>query len=223
MSSSIFDLPFADLPQEVMLFPLTGALLLPFGLLPLNIFEPRYLNLFLDALKTERLVGMVQPVTPQEKAGSEELYRIGCLGRISRFEENDDDCLQIMLTGVCRFSILQELPLNQRGYRCVKVDFTDFSTDMNLLSPDETFIDRDNLLQALRIYFKAKDLTANWKAINQSNDQVLVTSLAMLCPFQPQEKQALLEVPSIRGRAEIITALLEINAHDSSENGPSVN
>lgn len=222
--TSVFDLPFQDLPGDIPIFPLPGAMLLPGGQLPLNIFEPRYLNLFLDAIRGPRLVGMVQPVESEGQRGGPDLYHVGCVGRVSRFEETDDDKLLVSLTGVCRFRLLEELEL-RRGYRRVRADFAPFRHDMNPAAGDGADIDRSRLLDALRAFFKAKDLTANWEAIDKSDNRTLVTSLAMICPFRPQEKQALLEVASTRERAEMMTTLLRMNSHDHDmpDDGPVLN
>lgn len=224
MSTSVFDTPFDKLPRELPIFPLPGAMLLPEGHLPLNIFEPRYLNMFLDSLKGDRLIGMVQPVVYDGETGGPELYEIGCVGRVTRFEETEDDRLLVALTGVCRFRIVDQLDLHH-GYRRVVADYEPFRDDMMLDDTDQSDIDRDRLLDALRAFFKAKDLTANWDAIDKSDDRTLVTSLAMICPFRPQEKQALLEVNSTHERAEMMTALLRMNSHDQDgvEQGPVLN
>jgi len=206
-----FQQRLADLPAEIAVFPLTGALLLPRGRLPLNIFEPRYLAMTQDALGQGRLFGMVQP-DARGKPGAEGpgLYRIGCLGRISSFSETDDGRLLITLIGVARFRILEELPQAAGGYRRVRADYADFVTD--LLEAEPPPLDRPALLGALKPYFQARRIEANWDAVEQTPDALLVTMLAMVCPFEPPEKQALLEASEGPERAEMLVALLRMGA-----------
>ena len=208
----------ADLPSEIAVFPLTGALLLPRGRLPLNIFEPRYLAMTMDALGKGRLFGMVQP-DARGKSGPG-LYRIGCLGRISSFSETDDGRLLITLIGVTRFRILEELPLAPGGYRRVRADYADFVTD--LLEAEPPPLDRPALLGALRPYFHARGIEANWDAVEQTPDALLVTMLAMVCPFDPPEKQALLEAAEGSERAEMLVALLRMGAAANMPNPGSL-
>jgi Lon protease-like protein len=211
----------ADLPTEISVFPLTGALLLPRGRLPLNIFEPRYLAMTMDALGRGRLFGMVQP-DARSKPGAEGpgLYRIGCLGRISSFSETDDGRLLITLIGLARFRIVEELPLAQGGYRRVRADYGDFVTD--LLEAEPPPLDRPALLGALKPYFQARGIEANWDAVEQTPDALLVTMLAMVCPFDPPEKQALLEAAEGPERAEMLVALLQMGAAANMPNPGSL-
>jgi Lon protease-like protein len=208
----------ADLPTEIAVFPLTGALLLPRGRLPLNIFEPRYLAMTMDALGQGRLFGMVQPDARGKAAQG--LYRIGCLGRISSFSETDDGRLLITLIGVARFRILEELPLAPGGYRRVRADYTDFVTD--LLEAEPPPLDRPALLGALKPYFLARGIEANWDAVEQTPDALLVTMLAMVCPFDPPEKQALLEAAEGPERAEMLVTLLRMGAAANMPNPGSL-
>jgi len=184
-----------DLPSEFVVFPLTGALLLPRGKLPLNIFEPRYLAMTLDSLAAGRMFGMVQPDpnVPALEHGPG-LYRIGCLGRLSSFSETDDGKLLITLTGLIRFTIDSELDM-RRGYRRVRGDFSRFTDDLDLAAPTAD-LERNKLLAALRGYFARRNVDANWDAIRRMPDDALVVTLAMACPFEPVEKQALLEAPT---------------------------
>ena len=211
----------ADLPSEIAVFPLTGALLLPRGRLPLNIFEPRYLAMTMDALGRGRLFGMVQPDARGKPAGEGPgLYRIGCLGRISSFSETDDGRLLITLIGVARFRILEELPQAPGGYRRVRADYTDFVTD--LLEAEPPPLDRPALLGALKPYFLARGIEANWDAVEQTPDALLVTMLSMVCPFDPPEKQALLEAAEGPERAEMLVALLRMGAAANMPNPGSL-
>ncbi len=206
-----FQPDFAALPAEIAVFPLPGALLLPRGRLPLNIFEPRYLAMTFDALANGRMFGMVQPdgrgATSQNGAA---LYSIGCLGRLSSFSETDDGRLLITLTGVARFRIAAELPLAAGGYRRVTADYTGFEAD--LAKREDAPLDRAGLLAALRPYFQARGIEANWDAVEQTPDALLVTTLAMVCPFDPPEKQALLEAAEGPDRAAMLVTLLRMGA-----------
>ena len=205
----------SDLPTEIAVFPLTGALLLPFGRLPLNIFEPRYLAMTEDSLCQRRMFGMIQP-NAAEAAGpfGPALYRVGCLGRISSFSETEDGRLLITLTGVSRFSVVEELPM-RRGYRRVRVEYGAFLADLD--AEASPVLDRARLEESLRAYFRANRIEANWDAVRETPDAMLVTTLAMVCPFEPREKQALLEAPSVQDRAEMLLALVEIGAHGASD------
>jgi Lon protease-like protein len=202
----------ADLPREIAVFPLSGALLLPQGRLPLNIFEPRYLAMTLDSLANGRMFGMVQPDAAAPKGpGGSVLYRIGCLGRLSSFSETDDGRLLITLTGLLRFRIAAELPLAAGGYRRVQADYAEFAADLAVDGPAPAF-DRDELLGALRPYFRARGIEANWEAVEQTSDDMLVTTLSMVCPFDVPEKQALLEAPDGGERARMLVALMRMGA-----------
>ncbi len=199
------------LPSEFPVFPLAGALLLPRGRLPLNIFEPRYIAMVDDALAAGRVFGMVQP-NPRLGTGSHGpgLYRIGCLGRLSSFSETDDGRYLITLTGLSRFEIADELP-GRAGYRRVRGELARFADDLDLPGGGSGF-DRNELLGALRSYFTTRGFDANWDAIAQMEDDVLVVTLCMVCPFEPIEKQALLEADTPADRAQALLALLRIDA-----------
>jgi Lon protease-like protein len=205
----------ADLPREIAVFPLSGALLLPQGRLPLNIFEPRYLAMTMDSLANGRMFGMVQadPRAPKGPGGPG-LYRIGCLGRLSSFSEADDGRLLITLTGIMRFRISEELPLAQGGYRRVRADYAAFAADLAVAEADDEplAVDRAELLDALRPYFRARGIEANWEAVEQTADAMLVTTLSMVCPFEVPEKQALLEAPDNGERARMLVALMRMGA-----------
>ncbi|NKC33206.1 LON peptidase substrate-binding domain-containing protein [Falsiroseomonas selenitidurans] len=209
---------FDALPSEIPIFPLSGALLLPGGRLPLNIFEPRYLAMVEDALSEGRTLGMVQPDPglPRTELGSQ-TYRIGCLGRISSFAETEDGRLLITLNGVIRYRILEEAGL-RRGYRRARVDFAGFRPDLVLDGPKPQ-IDRAALLAALRPYFTAHGIEANWEAVENTGDAMLVTTLCMLCPFEVREKQALLEAPTPQARAEMLVALMQMGSHGMAPEG----
>lgn len=206
-----FDLSFEELPRIIPIFPLSGALLLPRGKLPLNIFEPRYVHMVQDAIAAERVIGMIQPENDDDPPA---VFKTGCMGRITSFSETDDGRLLITLDGVCRFDVLEELPLTN-GYRRVVADCHLFRAD--LATDHEAEIQRDRLLEALRSYLALKHVDANWEAIEKTDDLNLVTSLAMMCPFEASEKQALLEAPGISDRAEIMVTLLEMALLESGD------
>jgi Lon protease-like protein len=210
-----------DLPSEFAVFPLTGALLLPRGKLPLNIFEQRYLAMVLDSLESGRMFGMIQPTPhPADAAGEPGLYRVGCLGRLSSFSETDDGRLLITLSGLIRFTVDAERP-GRNGYRRVRGDFSSYTADLTLTRP-QVEIEREKLLTALRGYFARRAIDANWEAIKGLTDDGLVITLAMACPFEPAEKQALLEAPTDADRAATLLALLQMGAasSDPSSNHP---
>lgn len=205
---SRFDPTFDDLPVTLPVFPLPGVLLLPRGVLPLNIFEPRYLNMIEDALACSRMIGMIQPADPEDKSPTPKLYSTGCAGRISSFEETDDGRILIALKGICRFRISEELSA-VRGYRRVRPDWKPFESDFDS-PPDRTGFDRSKLLPALKGYFHKNEIEANWEALEATPDERLINSLSMICPFGPPEKQALLEAGSVPERGEVLTALVEM-------------
>jgi Lon protease-like protein len=203
-------LSLTDLPKTIPVFPLSGVLLLPHGKLPLNIFEPRYLAMTEDALATsDRLIGMIQPTEPERPDKPPALYSVGCTGRIGSFSETDDGRYLITLTGVCRFTMFEEIA-TMRGYRRVVPDFARWQADLE--PPGEARVEREQLLAALKGYFARNAMSADWSAINDSPDDRLVTTLAMFCPFEPQEKQALLESETLAERAATLVALLEMGA-----------
>jgi Lon protease-like protein len=218
MSGTVSGLEQTELPATLPIFPLTGVLLLPRGKLPLNVFEPRYLNMVRDALASDRMIGMVQPreddptTLTGPQAGAEPanemppLYPTGCAGRITAFSETEDGRFQITLTGVARFAISEEVP-TLRGYRRVVPDWERYRAD---LADDEAAIDRPRLLTALKAFFALNDITADWDSITATPDERLVTSLAMICEFAPSEKQALLEARDLGERSRVMTALVEM-------------
>lgn len=214
--TGVFDPAFEDLPAEIPIFPLTGVLLLPGGKLPLNIFEPRYLNMTSAALAGDRMIGMIQPTGDNEGA-QPEVYRTGCAGRLTSFSETEDGRYLITLSGYLRFDIKQELPLRD-GFRTVVPDWTPYRED--LAEDDSERIDRDRMLRALKGYFAANQVDANWDAIKDTPTDRLVNALAMMCPFQPSEKQALLEAATLVDRADVMVALLEMSlaANDDTAN-----
>lgn len=209
MTRGPFDPSFEALPPTLPVFPLPGALLLPGGKLPLNIFEPRYLAMTQDALAGDRLIGMVQPTETETAGHPPALYKTGCVGRITTFSEIEDGRYLITLTGLCRFAILREVPADIL-YRRIIPDFAPYRSDMAAAPAAD--IGRERLLGVLKVYLKARNISIDWKAIADTPDEWLVTSLAMMCPFETSEKQALLEAENLNQRAGVLTALLELAA-----------
>jgi Lon protease-like protein len=197
----------ADLPETLPIFPLPGALMLPRARLPLNIFEPRYLAMLDDTLKTEhRLIGMIQPLESRtEKPPT--LRKIGCAGRVTSLSETEDGRYLIALSGVCRFRVRQEVD-GFTPYRRVAADWSGFERDLAAEDDDEHF-DRDGFLDLLRRYFEAARLSSDWDSLKDADEEMLINSLSMLCPFAVEEKQALLEAPRLAERRETICALME--------------
>lgn len=199
----------ADLPAEIAVFPLPGALLLPRGQLPLNIFEPRYLAMIDDALLAgHRIIGMVQPVPSDEEAERPQLAEVGCAGRITQIGETGDGRYMLSLTGIARFRIAGELA-GGTPYRRCRVDFEPFRNDFEARRGEDA-VDRDGLLKALADFLKANDLEADWDGIRRAPTEVLVNSLCMMSPWGVKEKQALLEAPDLKTRAALLVAVTEV-------------
>lgn len=199
----------AQLPETIALFPLPGALLLPSARLPLNIFEPRYLAMVEDVLKTDhRLIGMVQPMSvPEGKTGSGRLHQIGCAGRIVGFMETDDGRYRITLAGISRFRVGAVVE-GFTPYLRHHVDWSSFKADLNPESADLNF-DRNRFMDLLARYFKETGFDPDWKSLKAAPEPILVNALSVLCPFLPDEKQALLEAPNLTNRRETLQMLLE--------------
>ena len=187
-----------DLPDVIPVFPLPGALLLPRGQMPLNIFEPRYLAMIDDALRSgQRLIGMIQPDTahpgPEEKP---HLYKIGCVGRLTQFAETGDGRYLIQLTGISRFRVGEEMAVTT-PYRQCRVSYAPFADDF-VARKGEDAVDREAVLKALAAFLKANNLKADWEGIENAPNEALVNALAMMSPYGPAEKQALLEAPDLK-------------------------
>jgi uncharacterized protein len=200
-----------DLPEILPVFPLTGALLLPGAQLPLNIFEPRYIAMLDDALAGNRLIGIVQPSFSEGRSDIDAghvpaLCQVGCIGRITSFAETGDGRYITSLTGVCRYRLFAEVA-GARGYRRFRIG--PFGADLE--GPDdESLVDREALLAAFRAYLDANKLEADWESVERASNRTLVNSMAMMSPYGPAEKQALLEAPDLRTRAETLIAITEI-------------
>jgi len=209
-----------DLPNVIPIFPLPGALLLPRGQMPLNIFEPRYLAMIDDALRSgHRLIGMIQPdpAHPGRDQNKPHLFQIGCLGRLTQFAESGDGRYLIQLTGVSRFRIEQELPV-ETLYRQCRVTFQPFADDFKARKGEDE-VDRKALLRALSSFLKANNLKADWDGIENAPNEALVNALAMMSPYDAAEKQAMLEAPDLKTRAEILIAVTEIELAKSNTSG----
>ncbi|HWE46578.1 MAG TPA: LON peptidase substrate-binding domain-containing protein [Caulobacteraceae bacterium] len=207
----------ADLPQVIPVFPLDSALLLPRGQLPLNIFEPRYLNMIDDAIAGDRVIGMIQ--TSGGLRSRPKLAKVGCAGRVTSYAETSDGRYLITLTGVIRFRVQDELP-NQGPYRQVRASYELYEEDLQAPDPARDF-DRSKFMRALKSYLTHHAMDVDWETVQGAPEEALVNSLSMALPFAPSEKQALLEATTLHDRRESLTALLEIDAAEPGDGGPS--
>jgi hypothetical protein len=201
----------ADVPQRIPVFPLARAILLPRATLPLNIFEPRYLQMVDDVMATSRVLGMVQPANSEQEspvARTVPLRRIGCAGRITSYQELDDGRFLISLSGIARFELVDEVEL-AKPYRVCTVSYERFVADFTP-GAGENQVDRQHLLQAFKAYLQARGLKADWAAIAKTSTETLVNSLAMVNPYGAEEKQALIEAADLKTRAEMLVALAEM-------------
>ncbi|MGU3540055.1 LON peptidase substrate-binding domain-containing protein [Methylobacterium sp. A54F] len=211
----------ADCPAVIPVFPLPGALLLPRGQMPLNIFEPRYLAMVDDALRTDRIIGMVQP--DAEGGGSPmapKLYRVGCAGRLTQFAETGDGRYLISLTGISRFRIESELATASTYRRC-QVSYDAFASDFEARAGEDA-VDRDGVLKALRDFVEANDLKVDWAGIEEAPNEALVNALCMMSPFGVREKQAMLEAADLKTRAEVLIAVTEMELVRGSGSEPTL-
>ena len=204
---------YSDLPKSLPLFPLTGAVLLPRGVLPLNIFEPRYLEMVDYALSGDRLIGMIQPTEHEDSVLKPRLSQVGCAGKIVSFQETQDNRYLITLAGLCRFRLTGEME-SSTPWRAGFTDFGAFAGDL-AQAPEEDF-PRERLLAALKAYLNTRDMKADWKSVMTAPGEALVNALAMMCPFDPAEKQALLEAQSFQDRASTLMVLLEMGEAGST-------
>lgn len=204
-----------DLPVIVPVFPLTAALLLPRGTMPLNIFEPRYVSMIDDALKGHRMIGIIQPrdalkddQTPESPVDAAALCDVGCLGRITGLQETDDGRYLITLFGIGRFRLVDELETTT-PYRQCRISTADFENDLDPCRGEDV-VDRDKLLETFRAYLDANDLEADWPSVQEANTESLVNVLSMMSPYGAREKQALLEAADLKARSEMLIALTEM-------------
>jgi Lon protease-like protein len=208
-----------ELPETIPVFPLPGALLLPRGQMPLNIFEPRYLAMVDDALRDgHRMIGMIQP-DPKQSGGADKpkLFKVGCVGRITQLAESGDGRYLIELTGIARFNVVEELNVSTL-YRQCRVTFAPFADDF-VPRKGEDAVDRNSLLAALTGFLEANNLKADWDGIEKAPNEALVNALSMMSPYGAAEKQALLEAPDLKTRAEILVAITEIELAKKNTEG----
>lgn len=206
MNKNPYATDFEELPSIIPIFPLTGVLLLPHGTLPLNIFESRYVSMIEDSLKANRIIGMIQP-KQSDTQGKGETYTIGCAGKITEFSETPDGRYLITLTGICRFTLDQELDVTT-PYRQVKPDWESFKQDLEMKKG--LGVDREKLHELLGIYFEKENMSCDFDKFESIEDGKLMTCLAMICPFEPSEKQALLEEVCCKERAKMFMTMLEM-------------
>lgn len=204
-----------NLEKSIPIFPLSDCLLLPSGTLTLNIFEPRYLNMTEDAISSNRLIGMIQPIKKEIKKSK--LYRVGCVGKITHFSELKDQKYLIELTGICRYKI-DEQNLTEKGYIRAKVQYNEFYSDLNYNNKDISLIHRKEFVQSLKEYFKSQNIKADWKIIEKAPSNLLLISLAQSCPFNSEEKQLLLESKNLDDLTDIMITLFKISSAGEIKN-----
>ena len=212
MPKSPFTLSFDQLPELLPIFPLSGAVVLPGGSLPLNIFEPRYLNMVQDAMRSNQLIGMIQP---KDNSSKPSLFDVGCAGRIQRYEEVAGGRLEILIAGLCRFNIKEELD-SARGYRIVKANWANYRLDIER-SNEETTVDRQPLLRALHRYFEINKLDTDWDKIEEIDQAMLVNNLLTFLPLTKEDKQLLVETASPNDRIKSFIAILDRQKSDGNE------
>lgn len=222
MNSGAPDSPLHALPGELPLFPLNSILLLPRGTMPLNVFEPRYLAMVDAALARARMIGIIQPAADGTVGLSApdgtNLYRTGCAGRITGFQETEDGRYLIELRGICRFDVAEELDLLD-GYRRVRPDFAPYHRDLVPEADEDAAIERDRLLAGLKGYFEQQNIGADWDSLIKTADERLVTTLSMVCPFDPAEKQVLLEADNLAQRCKLLIGFVESALRADNDNG----
>jgi Lon protease-like protein len=199
---NLFEVDPKKIPSSIPLFPLENVLLLPFGKLPLNIFEERYINMFLDSLKSHRMIGIIQP-----KNNNNDFFTMGCIGKITSYIETPDYRLVLNLEGICRF-VLHERNLSPKGYYQATIDTSDYLDDLNNLEP---MVDRNNLIQKYANFFKMKKLEIDREVLAETSNLQLLSTLAMLAPFNKIDKQAILESPNVKERINTINSILDLN------------
>lgn len=204
-----------ELPTILPVFPLPGALLLTTGVLPLHVFEPRYVDMVRDAMEGHRVIGIIQPLNPEDPTHEPDLYSVGCAGKICEFGESEDGTFNITLEGLCRFQTEQELDRVTK-YRQIKANYSAFQTDLIPITTPS--VNRPNLRHVLNHFLEFENEEEDWKALNNLADDNLVNSLSMICPFSPAEKQALLEAEDVFSRSELLVSLLTMMMQQSDPN-----
>jgi Lon protease-like protein len=209
---NLFEVDPKKIPSSIPLFPLENVLLLPFGKLPLNIFEERYINMVLDSLKSHRMIGIIQP-----KNNNNDFFMMGCIGKITSYIETPDYRLVLNLEGICRF-VLHERNLSPKGYYQATIDTSDYLDDLNNLEP---MVDRNNLIQKYANFFKMKKLEIDREVLAETSNLQLLSTLAMLAPFNKIDKQAILESPNVKERINTINSILDLNTFQVVSNNSS--
>ena len=209
---NLFEVDPKKIPSSIPLFPLENVLLLPFGKLPLNIFEERYINMVLDSLKSHRMIGIIQP-----KNNNNDFFMMGCVGKITSYIETPDYRLVLNLEGICRF-VLHERNLSPKGYYQATIDTSDYLDDLNNLEP---MVDRNNLIQKYANFFKMKKLEIDREVLAETSNLQLLSTLAMLAPFNKIDKQAILESPNVKERINTINSILDLNTFQVVSNNSS--
>ena len=199
---NLFEVDPKKIPSSIPLFPLENVLLLPFGKLPLNIFEERYINMVLDSLKSHRMIGIIQP-----KNNNNDFFMMGCIGKITSYIETPDYRVVLNLEGICRF-VLQERNLSPKGYYQATIDTSDYLDDLNNLEP---MVDRNNLIKKDANFFKMKKLEIDREVLAETSNLQLLSTLAMLAPFNKIDKQAILESPNVKERINTNNSILDLN------------
>lgn len=213
----------ADLPPRIPVFPLRGAILLPRATLPLNVFEPRYLEMLDAVMSGDRLIGIIQPAVAdaaeyeESPRNSVDLRRVGCVGRVTSYQEVDEGRRMITLTGIMRYDVIDEA-VTDLPYRVMSVSYDRYASDLNE-GLGEEFVDRANLLRVLRSYLDANRLEADWSAIQRASSEFLINALCVMSPYGPEEKQALLEAQDLKRRADVLVALAEMELASSGNSG----
>ncbi len=213
----------ADLPARIPVFPLRGAILLPRATLPLNVFEPRYLEMLDAVMAGDRLIGIIQPAADdvgefeESPRGSVDLRNVGCVGRVTSYQEVDHARRMITLTGIMRYDVLDEA-VTDLPYRVMSVSYDRYASDLSEGLGEEQ-VDRANLLRVLRSYLDANKLEADWGAIQRASSEFLINALCVMSPYGPEEKQALLEAQDLKGRADVLVALAEMELASSGNSG----
>ncbi|MEO1282107.1 MAG: LON peptidase substrate-binding domain-containing protein [Pseudomonadota bacterium] len=212
----------SDLPSVIPVFPLRGAILLPRATLPLNIFEPRYLQMITDAMSTDRVIGIVQPAggdEADESPGDHDIgvRSVGCAGRITSYQELDDGRFVITLSGIARFDVKSE-KTQDTPYRSMAADYERFAQDFEA-GCGEDLVDRENLLRVLKVYLEANRLKADWNSIVRASSEFLINALSVMSPYGSEEKQALLEAYDLKTRADVLVALAEMEIASGSSSG----
>ena len=214
MPRSPFLPQFSDLPAELPIFPLAGAVVMPGVQLPLNIFEPRYLNMVADALKADHLIGMLQPRPDTTFDETPEVHQVGCAGRITSYSETNDGRIVMILTGVCRFQVAEELRA-RRGYRRVRPDWERFAIDFH--AEEEALPGREDFMSSLRAYCTLRGVEVPWDDVTKMGDAELVNLLCTHLPLDPEDKQALIETVDLCGRGRLMAGLMDMASAAGAE------